>query len=44
MMLKKSADEIAKEFKNRKISFKSDENISIINGYVPDEENQCFYL
>ncbi|MDU2695359.1 MAG: DUF4300 family protein, partial [Intestinibacter bartlettii] len=42
--VKKSADEIAKEFKNRKISFKSDENISIINGYVPDEENNALFV
>ena len=42
--VKKSADEIAKELKNRKISFKSDKNISIINGYVPDEENNALFV
>ena len=38
------AKEIAKELENRKISFKSDENISIINGYVPDEENNALFV
>ena len=33
-----------KLLKNRKISFKSDENISIINGYVPDEENNALFV
>lgn len=38
------AKEIAKELENRKISFKDNKNISIINGYIPDEENHSVFV
>ena len=38
------AKEIAKELENRKISFKDNKNISIINGYIPDEENHAIFV
>ena len=40
----KCAEEIAKELKKREISFKSDKNISIINGYVPYEEDESMFV
>ncbi len=42
--IEKTAEEIEKELKNRKISFVNPENISIISGYVPDGEYNTVFV
>lgn len=42
--IEQSAKEISLELEKRKISFKADENISIINGYIPDTENNAVFV
>lgn len=42
--IKQSAEEISSELGKRKILFKSNDSISIINGYVLDEENKYVFV
>ena len=42
--VKKSADEIAKELKNRKISFIKNKNVSMINVFLHDPEDEILFV
>lgn len=42
--VEQSAKDISLELKKRKISFKVDDNISIINGYIQDTENNAVFV
>jgi len=42
--VEQAAKDISLELEKRKISFKADDNISIINGYIPDTENNAVFV